>query len=74
MYIPLISVSVAAALVVVFILLLRCAPFFSSFSELVLAPCGLLALVFSIFSLALSPLLTVVVGYLPPPLYHFPCC
>jgi hypothetical protein len=66
MYIPLISVSAAAALIMVFIPLLRCAFFFSSFSELVLAPCGLLALFFSISPLALPPLLSVVVGYRPP--------
>jgi hypothetical protein len=69
MYIPLISVTVAAALILIFILLLRCASFFSSFSELVIAPCGLLALVFSISPLALSPLLSVLgCCWLPPPL------
>jgi hypothetical protein len=66
MYIVLISVSAAAALVVISVLLLRCASFPSSFLELVLAPCGLLALFFSISPLALSPLLSVVVGYRPP--------
>jgi hypothetical protein len=52
---------------VISIPLLQYAPFFSSFSELVLAPCGLLALVFSISPLALPPLLSGDVGYLPPP-------
>jgi hypothetical protein len=72
MYISLISVSAAAVLVVVFISLLRRASFFSSFSELVLvlAPCGLLALFFSISPLVLSPLLSVVVSYRPPSLYY----
>jgi hypothetical protein len=60
MYIPLISVSAAAALILIIILFLWCASFFSSFSELVIAPCGLLALFFAMSPLALSPLLSVV--------------
>ena len=66
MYITLISVRVAAALIMIFIQRLRCASFSSSFSELVLALCGRLAFLFSISPLALSPLLSVVVLYRPP--------
>jgi hypothetical protein len=73
MYIPLISVSAAAALVLVVIVLRCCASFFSSFSELVIAPCGLLALFFAMSPLALfsvllllSLLSAVIVGLLLP--------
>ena len=52
MYIPLMSVSAAAALILIAIVLRCCASFFSSFSELVIVPCGLLALFFAMSPLA----------------------